>query len=153
MELRNSRCPGCRQIQADSDSPEVWHYELESMFLQEHIRKLEAELEDKLEHLAVETSGRDALLEIEHESLEIHRYTRDVLHELLQTPQRRDHNLQCILGDQLSQATRRLMTLADGVKDTGFYDDSYWQAEEKRQMFAEMLDDWWDWLKDEAADH
>jgi hypothetical protein len=128
--------------------PDAQLYEAETSFLQERRRRLQADLEEKDEHLASETTHQDALLEIERESLAIYQREREVLNELLRAPERKVHGLERILGDRLRRADQRVMASARTVGDKGTYDDVYWRAEEERQIIAKILTEWWNWLED-----
>jgi hypothetical protein len=125
-------------------------YQTETDFLQQRAATSRENLADRLEHLATETANQEDWLEIEHESLAIHRREMAILDDLLTTEHRKHHDLECIVGHQIRHLDQEIMTLARTVEDQGVYGNAFWQAKKDRRILDRILGDWWDWLGEEA---
>jgi hypothetical protein len=122
-------------------------YEAETSFLQVSIRNLQTDLEKQLTDLAVSTD-QDSLPEGQFDMLATRQRVGKVLRELLQTPGRDRHHLECILRTRLGHIHQQLDALEQTVEDRQAYDEAHWQLEHERQVLKRTLEDWQRWLRD-----
>lgn len=147
MDIYHNGCPGCRSGAGKASPFCARLYEAETMFLQDRIRDLQIDLQEQLTDLAVSTD-QDSLPEGQFELLATRQRLGKILQELLQTPERDRHRLECILESRLRRIHQQLDAIAHTVEDKKAYDEAYWQLEYQRQVFEQIVEDWQYWLRD-----
>ena len=111
-------------------------HQAETNFLQDSIRDLQTDLQERLTDLAVSTD-QDSLSEGQFDLLATRQRSGRVLRELLQTPERDRHSLETILQQRLRQVHQRLSALEQTVEDRKAYDEAYWKLGHERQVLEE----------------
>ncbi|MGQ9503070.1 MAG: hypothetical protein ACUVSB_13545 [Anaerolineae bacterium] len=79
----------------------------------------------------------------------------EILLDLRAAPEREQRHLECLLGDRLRMADRRAASRSNLAVQRGQCDDACWNANLERQTLAQILRDWWRWLRkqtDEGID-
>jgi hypothetical protein len=147
MNFYHNECPGCRSGAAKILPFYARMYEAESHFLEERLRELQTDLEEQLTDLAI-SKDQDSLPEGQFELLATRQRVGKALRELLQTPERNRHRLECILGARLRRISQQLSALEHTVEDRKAYDEAHRQLEQEGQVFKDILEDWKHRLRD-----
>lgn len=121
-------------------------HEAETIFLERQLRVCEAISQDRLENVSDVALAANPEPQPEGWLKEIDGQRRQILQELLTSPERSVHSLEGILGDWLHWADQRLMEMARTAQIHGSYDPAYWELEQERALRTEILQQWWNWL-------
>jgi hypothetical protein len=121
-------------------------HKAETAFLEQELRACDMTLQDGLENAGEMSDAGDPTSEPALWLQDLYGQRRQILQELLASPQRRTHSLEHMLGDWLRWADQRLMEMARNAEIIGSYDPADWELAQQRALRTDILKQWWNWL-------